>query len=1149
MEPSRPRIWSRTGRIGLDPVLVLCVAVLLGFPVLAALVARGLPVPPREPRVAVPAAAAESRGLRPVPVFAQEPDHGAALESPGAMRAALRGAMEGVLEEGRAARLLALVSSDRRPELAGGGKPGDPEGVPYPYRYPRIERLLPAELGEEGGDLGALLILAAGVFGGAEVLEEPFPNAGYVAFAVLDRARAGGACEPQLNLAFALSADRNPFDDQVEREYARAMDACGDDPTPRWLLSQFQSQRAFTADNPERPGQEVERAERLRRPVATAQALQRSHPGLAAGWTAEADAELRIGYQLELRSPFGARQRFRRALALYRAARRVDDGPETAHGEARALAALHDYDRAADVQSRAAEALDGLGPAQARLVEYLERAGRFAAAAEAASALITARVPETGSLLMRIAHDDGEERLIAEDAEGPLSTGASTMRPVRLDIGPLPGGAGGPGADLSFLPLYRDVGGVTGYDRWCPDWARRRDLILAGRPREALESLPRRFKDVDPYDLFTICVFEFDLPMLEAVALVEAGDRAAAVDRLREDDAESQLGGRQPGDALREAQQNLWRFAGDYERAGRVVAAWLRDGANNAEVWDRAEAMDRAGEIAFLEGRHADAARWFGREALAARGARGVWSATEARAQLKRGTALTRLGRRDEALAELEQAEQTASRAGAFARGDDDYAAESENEFLAYHALAQAGDAALLAERYDVASELYASAADQSRFMPVLPIDVEPLARLEVLFNNWALADAMAGRPRTALAAARRAVATDPANPLFRDTEGLALQELGRTEEAARAYRAAVGSEPTDHPAWNNLGVTLAETGHEDGSTRALRRAVGAREDYALGWFNLGVALEERGLWHAIGAQGALGRAIRLDGALRDREHELVADEEVYVTNLDLSKPLPPEWSFSETQDRAPVAAAGFALALLLGLRLTRSLSGRSGSAVGERLFAVLRTWIERVPPRVRYPRATIAVVATVAVFAWPLVRAGTAGVTGVILLVLGCLVLIAAVTRARTLAARRAGVALEQRTWSPGVAFGLVAGALGAPWAPLPVARTTAAADAPPAPAAGPEPAPAAAPAPAPAVHLVGPVLTGVLALALLILGIWLEVPVTRSLGAAALVMSASMLTPIDPLDGAAVAKTPVAATASFAFVGAVALMAIGLQ
>ncbi len=1114
-------------------MLVLCVAVLLGFPVLAALVARGLPVPASEQRVAVPAGAAESRDLRPVPAFARAPDVDAALESPAAMRAALRGAMEGVLDGGRAARLLALVRSTRTPDLAGGENVIEPTRVPYPYRYPRIERLLPPEMGEEGGDLGALLILAAGAF------QAEFPNAGPVAFAVLDRARAGGACEPQLDLAFLLSTSRNPFDDQVAREYERAAKACGDDPTPRWLLAQFQSQRAFAYDNGDRPGQELERAERLRRPIATARALQRSHPGLAAGWTAEADTELRIGYQLDLMAPFGARQRFRRALALYRAARRVDDGPEPALGEARALAALHLYDRAAAVQARAAAALDGIGPAQARLVEYLERDRQFAVAADAAAALRTARHPDPISLLMKISHDDDEARLAAEEAEGPLSTGASTMRAVRIDVGPPPGGAGGPGADLSFLPLYRAVEGVTGHDRWCPDWARRRDLVLAGRPREALESMPAQFEDVNPDGFETVCVFEHAVAMLEAVALAEAGDRAAALARLGRDDAEFALNGRQPTDALRDAQQNLWRFAGDYERAGRAVAAWLRETTNNAE------AMDRAGEIAFLEGRHDDAARWFGRSALAVRGAQGVWTAGEARGQLKRGTALARLGRRDEALAELDQAQQTAVRAAALARRDSQYAAEVENEFYAYHALAQAGEAALLAERYDEASELYANAADRSRFMPFLPADVDPLARLEVLFNNWALADAMSGRPRTALAAARRAVDTDPANPLFRDTEGLALQKLGRAAEAARAYRAAVDSEATDYPAWNNLGVALAETGDEAGAARALRRAVGAREDYALGWFNLGVALEERGLWHAIGAQGALGRAIRADGALRDREHELVADDEVYVTDLDLSKPLPPEWSFSETQDRAPVAAAGFALALLLGLRLTRSLSGRSASGVGERLFAVLRTWIERVPPRVRYPRATLAVAATVAVFVWPLVRAGTAGLGGVILLGLGCLVLIAAVTRARTLAARRAGVALEQRTWTPGVAFGLVAGALGAPWAPLPVARTDAEKDASPAPEAGAAPTPP----PSASVHLVGPVLAGTLALALLILGIWLEVPVTRSLGAAALVMAASMLTPIEPLDGAAVARTPVAATASFVFVGAVALMAIGLQ
>ena len=108
---------------------------------------------------------------------------------------------------------------------------------------------------------------------------------------------------------------------------------------------------------------------------------------------------------------------------------------------------------------------------------------------------------------------------------------------------------------------------------------------------------------------------------------------------------------------------------------------------------------------------------------------------------------------------------------------------------------------------------------------------------------------------------------------------------------------------------------------------------------------------------------------------------------------------------------------------------------------------------------------------------------------------------------RARQLTARAAGVALEQRTWSPAVAFGAVTAAVGVPWAPLPVART---AD------------------PAPAVHWIGPILLAGTALLLLVLAALLQVPLTRALGAAALVMAASMLVPIAPLDGAAVATGP---------------------
>jgi cellulose synthase operon protein C len=133
---------------------------------------------------------------------------------------------------------------------------------------------------------------------------------------------------------------------------------------------------------------------------------------------------------------------------------------------------------------------------------------------------------------------------------------------------------------------------------------------------------------------------------------------------------------------------------------------------------------------------------------------------------------------------------------------------------------------------------------------------------------------------------------------------------------------------------------------------------------------------------------------------------------------------------------------------------------------------------------------------------------------------------LITIVMRVRVLAAREAGVALEQRSWGPAVGFGVVTGAFGVPWAPLPVARTD---------------------RPATAVHWLGPVLLAGTALVLLLLAAWLRVPVTREVGGAALVMAASMLVPIDPLDRAAVAKgTGTAVT--LAVLGTGTLLLVGL-
>ena len=81
-----------------------------------------------------------------------------------------------------------------------------------------------------------------------------------------------------------------------------------------------------------------------------------------------------------------------------------------------------------------------------------------------------------------------------------LSLGSDRLLAVSLNVAPVrayPRSRRGL-LDLSFIPLYRDVDGVTGYARWCPEWLRRRDLVLAGRAEEALAGSPERFGDIRP---------------------------------------------------------------------------------------------------------------------------------------------------------------------------------------------------------------------------------------------------------------------------------------------------------------------------------------------------------------------------------------------------------------------------------------------------------------------------------------------------------------------------------------------------------------------------------------------------------------------------------------------------------------------------
>ncbi|HWF50256.1 MAG TPA: hypothetical protein VG294_06370 [Solirubrobacteraceae bacterium] len=221
------------------------------------------------------------------------------------------------------------------------------------------------------------------------------------------------------------------------------------------------------------------------------------------------------------------------------------------------------------------------------------------------------------------------------------------------------------------------------------------------------------------------------------------------------------------------------------------------------------------------------------------------------------------------------------------------------------------------------------------------------------------------------------------------------------------------------------------------------------------------------------------------------------------------------------------MAAAGLSAILVIALGLARSLAGRATPGGAQKWFDVIAA-LDRKAPSLRILRApALGVVATAAFLLWPLHSGPTDGWAVSLVFAVGVLILIAVVMRVRQLAARHAHLALHQETWPPALAFGLVVTLAGAGWSPLPVAR---------------------APGQARGVHWAGPTAVAALAIVLLVLATWLGVPLARSLGAAGLVMAASLLTPVTPIDGATVSTTAVGALPSLAVLGAAVLMVVGL-
>ncbi len=964
----------------------------------------------------------------------------------------------------------------------------------YPYDNPDLERLIPSQLAP---DLGARLLLLATrqSAAGAET-----PSAAAPAYAVLDRARAEAACAPQLNLLVLVAADATAGAPDVAREAARARQACPGDPTPLWVLGQNQSQ----TENPASA-------------LPTFRALQREFPRSAVGWSGEGDAYLRLALAQPATAVFTARRYYDEALARYRRAARLDPNPELEFGIAHALAGLGRPAEAARRQEHALSQVPASAATLASLVRYLEEAHRHADAARAAKRLEDFAAPVRGVFPSRAGAD-------IAGAGVPLSLGA-TLTPLHITVH-LPATGTDTGGvtvtDTSYLPRFREAAALDG-GRWCSEAALRRNLIAAGDPRAALQGMSEQFTMAPGHRVG--CGLERPGAALAGVAWLELGDRRQARTAGTDDFGAFTLG------RLEDDRQNLWRWAGDLPRAERAAREW--DRATRADP----VALLRVAEIEYLRGRHDAAARDFDAAARQAREAAGTWTLTEAAATLGRGGALLAADRGDEARAAFAAADDIASRAtadaqrawdlGESASPSDDVVAGGKSvpgalAGVSYHARAQLADAAREDGNLKAAADLYRAAREVERDVEYsgVPLNVARVA------NNGALVSTALGRGRSAGAMTEKAIGTDPQSPVFLTTAAAVAARTGRADDAIRRNRAALAADPTMFPAANDLGVLLARAGRYDEAVAALRRAVGANESYALGWFNLGVVESKLGPLHLPAAQGSLGRAFTLAPVLRDRERVPTLDSRTYRSGLDLGRPLPPKWEFASSQKQAPAKTAGLAAILLVALALGRSLSNtKSGREMAETWLGPFLQAIARVPIPGVLRKPAVALVATLAILLYPLARDPGGGLTAAIAGSAALALLVVVVVRVRAATARRHGDPTAQESWPPGVVFGAGTAIAGLTWAPLPVLREGAKAR----------------------VHWAAPVTLALVAIPLVLFTAWLDVPLARAVATAALVMAASLLTPIKPVDGGAIAAAGGTA-AGLTGLGLAALLALGL-
>lgn len=679
-------------------------------------------------------------------------------------------------------------------------------------------------------------------------------------------------CDSQLAYAHAMSLIRFPSPDLVDPLFDRAIQACPSELTPRVAKAYYDL--GFASEGQGGGCEAI--ATRIHAGswtpvIAQFKAIQALAPTDPTGFVGEGDAYRVAGDVLSQwgAQPFTARTFRHSAIAAYEQALRLAEDPETSLSLARAQLAVGEVQTASELLARLPDDL-ARTPEVLHLRMQAAAAGHRYSDAEALGqqwsdiVLDSSAQPPVRQLMTISAGFVPNELTGRRDAESANLLRLSSCGGASLAI------------DNSFLPTTRPS-----------DWPE------SGTPQLDYGILAKDWNVADG-----LCEDAYPPEDLPCQILLARGD-ASALDNPASD-----------------YYQNLLRSAGDLEGAATVARTWVH-------TWpDSATARERLGEIYAIQedwqesaAASAKAVQLYDADPSLTGAFRHTtgWTWTN----LREAVAEHKLGHDREALSILSSLGPLAE---SLAWGDEGY-----DPSLPMHVEQQVG---LI--YYD--RDQYRAAIEHLERSIELGTDAEKNAyegRSRVLRGTQAQTASAAalrlGDFQAAESFAIQAFDIDPANPLFRET--LAEAERNTDRPAAIAsYRSALEADPTLFSTWNNLGVLLEQQGQHEEALSAFEQAIALRPHYACAWFNVGVMESDRaGIAHFVRSQGAFGRAADLDATYRDQDRIVQFDEEIYDSGLDLSRPIPKDWTLTQTS-HSRVHYVGIGLIILALLRVAWAL-------------------------------------------------------------------------------------------------------------------------------------------------------------------------------------------------------------------------------